>query len=162
GAPRGETAQARFPDRRRAAPSRAPPDRGHRARNGRRSSPASRRRVSSYFLDTSCLVAAVCEWHVHHEATRKEIERRDAAGQTPVLAAHGLAEAYSVLTRLPEPHRLRPADALAVLEANWGQSRLVALAPSEYRLTLRRCRDAGIGGGAVYDALTASCARKSR
>jgi predicted nucleic acid-binding protein len=118
--------------------------------------------MTSYLLDTSCLVAAVCEWHRHHEVTRKEIERREAAGETAVLAAHGLAEAYSVLTRLPEPHRLRPQDALAVLEANWGQSRLVALGPSEYRSTLKRCRDAGIGGGAVYDALIASCAQKAR
>ena len=118
--------------------------------------------MTSYFLDASCVVAAVCEWHRHHEVTRKEIERRKAAGETAVLAAHGLAEAYSVLTRLPEPHRLRPEDALAVLEANWGQTRLVALVPSEYRSTLGRCRDAGIGGGAVYDALIASCARKAR
>jgi predicted nucleic acid-binding protein len=118
--------------------------------------------LSSYLLDTSCLVAAVCEWHRHHEATRREIERRAAAGESPTLAAHSLAEAYSVLTRLPEPHRLRPDDALAVLEANWGEARLVALGPADYRSTLQRCRDAGIGGGAVYDALIASCARKAR
>lgn len=118
--------------------------------------------MTSYLLDTSCLVAAVCEWHNHHASTRREIERRAAAGETLALAAHSLAEAYSVLTRLPEPHRLRPDDALAVLEANWGETRLVALAPSDYRSTLRRCRDAGIGGGAVYDALIASCARKAR
>ena len=67
--------------------------------------------MSSYLIDTSCLVAAVCDWHRHHETTRKEIERRTAAGETPVLSAHSLAEAYSVLTRLPEPHRLRPDDA---------------------------------------------------
>jgi predicted nucleic acid-binding protein len=118
--------------------------------------------VSSYLLDTSCLVAAVCEWHSHHEPTRREIERRTAAGESPTLAAHSLAEAYSVLTRLPVPHRLRPEDALAVLEANWSQARLVALGPADYRSALRRCRDAGIGGGAVYDALIASCARKAR
>ncbi len=118
--------------------------------------------MSSYLLDTSCLVAAVCGWHRHHASTRKEIERRAAAGEAPTLAAHSLAEAYSVLTRLPEPHRLRPDDALAVLEANWSETRLVALGPADYRSTLRRCRDAGIGGGAVYDALIASCARKAR
>jgi predicted nucleic acid-binding protein len=118
--------------------------------------------VTSYLLDTSCLVAAVCEWHSDHESTRREIERRTAAGESPTLAAHSLAEAYSVLTRLPEPHRLRPDDALAVLEANWGETRLVALNAADYRSTLRRCRDAGIGGGAVYDALIASCARKAR
>jgi toxin FitB len=118
--------------------------------------------VSSYLLDTSCLVAAVCAWHRHHDATRREIERRDAAGEKLVLAAHSLAEAFSVLTRLPEPHRLRPDDALALIEANWGETRLVALAATDYRATLRRCRDAGIGGGAVYDALIAASARKAR
>jgi len=117
--------------------------------------------VTSYLLDTSCLVAAVCGWHRHHDATRREIERREAAGEKLVLAAHSMAETYSVLTRLPEPHRLRPDDALALIETNWGDSRLVALAGADYRATLRRCRDVGIGGGAVYDALIASCARKA-
>lgn len=117
--------------------------------------------MSAFLLDTSCLVAAVCAWHRHHEATRREIERRDAAGEKLVLAAHSLAETFSVLTRLPEPHRLRPDDALELIEANWGETRLIALAASDYRATLRRCRDAGIGGGAVYDALIGACARKA-
>jgi len=118
--------------------------------------------VRTYSLDTSCLVAAVCGWHDHHLATRKEIERRGAAGEKLVLAAHSLVETYSVLTRLPEPHRLRPEDALALIEANWSVTTLVALSGADYRSTLRRCRDAGLGGGAVYDAVIAACARKAR
>ena len=118
--------------------------------------------MSSYLLDTNCLVAVVCSWHGHHEATRREIERRYAAGEELVLSAHSLAEAFSVLTRLPEPHRLCPEDALALIEANWGKTRLVALTAPDYGATLRRCRDASIGGGAVYDALIAACARKAR
>ena len=43
--------------------------------------------------------------------------------------------------------------------ANRGSSRS---APRTTGSTLRRCRDAGIGGGAVYDALIAACARKAR
>jgi predicted nucleic acid-binding protein len=118
--------------------------------------------LSRYLLDTSCLVAAVCSWHEHHAATRKELERRHAAGETPVLAGHTLAEAYSVLTRLPEPHRLRPEDALDLIEVNWSRARLVALAAAEYWQVVRRCRDTAIAGGAVYDALIAACARKAR
>ncbi len=118
--------------------------------------------MSAYLLDTSCLVAAACSWHRHHDATRREIGRRDASGEKLVLAAHSLAEAFSVLTRLPEPHRLRPNDALALIEANWGKTRLVALEAPDYRAALRRCRDVGIGGGAVYDALIAACALKAR
>jgi predicted nucleic acid-binding protein len=89
------------------------------------------------------------------------MERRHAAGDVPVLAAHALAEAYSVLTRLPQPHRLRPEDALGVIEANWSQSRLVALTAAEYWQVLRRCREAAIAGGAVYDAVIAACGRKA-
>jgi predicted nucleic acid-binding protein len=118
--------------------------------------------VISYLLDTSCLVAAVCSWHRHHDPTRREIGRRHAAGEKLVLAAHSLAEAFSVLTRLPEPHRLRPNDALALIEANWGKTPLIALEGRDYRSALRRCRDGGIGGGAVYDALIAACALKAR
>ncbi len=118
--------------------------------------------MSRYLLDTNCLVAAVCSWHEHHEATRKELERRQAAGDVAVLAAHSLAEAYSVLTRLPEPYRLRPEAALPLLEANWSKAPLVALASSAYWRVLRRCRDAGIRGGAVYDALIAAVAQKAR
>ena len=118
--------------------------------------------MSSYLLDTNCLVAAVCSWHGHHEATRREIERRHAAGQELILSAHSFAETFSVLTRLPEPHRLSPEDALALIETNWGETRLVALTAADYRVTLRRCRDVSIGGGAVYEALIAACARKAR
>jgi predicted nucleic acid-binding protein len=118
--------------------------------------------VTSYLLDTSCVVAAVCGWHRYHDSTRREIGRRDAAGERLVLAAHSLAEAYSVLTRLPEPHRLRTDDALALIEANWGKTRLITLEAPDYRAALRRCRDAGMGGGAVYDALIAACAVKAR
>ena len=118
--------------------------------------------MRGYLLDTNCLVAVVCSWHGHHEATRRDIERRYAAGERLVLSAHSLAETFSVLTRLPEPHRLSPKDALAAIEANWGETRLVTLTDSDYRSTLRRCRDLSIGGGAVYDALIAACARKAR
>jgi predicted nucleic acid-binding protein len=117
--------------------------------------------VSGYLLDTSCLVAGICAWHERHEPTRREIDRRHGAGEPLVLAAHSLIETYSVLTRLPEPHRLRPEDALDAIEANWSQTRLVALSGSDYRRVLRRCRETGIAGGAVYDAVIAACARKA-
>ena len=67
-----------------------------------------------------------------------------------------------MLTRLPEPHRLRPEDAFDLIEANWSKARLVALVAAEYWQVLRRCREAAIAGGAVYDALIAACARKAR
>ena len=64
-------------------------------------------------LDANCLVAAAIAQHEHHRATVSELTRRRAAGQTLVMSAHAVLEAFAVLTRLPPPHRLAPADALA-------------------------------------------------
>jgi predicted nucleic acid-binding protein len=118
--------------------------------------------LTRYLLDTSCLIAAVCSWHQHHDATAAELAQRRDARDEVVLAAHTLAEAYSVLTRLPEPHGLKPKDALALMESNWSRARVVALSAAEHWRLIRRCRDSGIAGGAVYDALIAAAARKAR
>ena len=72
-----------------------------------------------FALDTSCMVAAVCGWHVQHAAAAAEIERRLDRGERMVIAAHAVAEAYAVLTRLPAPHRLAPADAWTLVRTNF-------------------------------------------
>jgi predicted nucleic acid-binding protein len=113
----------------------------------------------SFFVDASCIVPAVCSWHVHHQPAIAEIERRLKGGATMTTAAHALAEAYSVLTRLPAPFRLSPADALGLLEANFmADARLVALPANGYRQLLRRAAGEGIAGGRIYDGVIASCA----
>jgi hypothetical protein len=78
------------------------------------------------------------------------------------MAAHALLEAYAVLTRLPPPHRLSPADALAVLDRNWGKTPTVALTGAECWRLLRHEGPAGTAGGRLYDASIAACARKGR
>ncbi len=113
-------------------------------------------------LDSSCLIAAVCAWHEHHEATALGLETRHAAGQRFVMAAPAVIEAYSVLTRLPPPHRLSPADALQLLDRNWGAREAVALTPEEYWQLLRAESARSVSGGRIYDALIARCARKAR
>lgn len=75
------------------------------------------------------------------------------------VAAPALVEAYAVLTRLPDPHRLSPADALTLLEANFMQGgRIVALDGKSYPALLRRAPGDGIAGGQTYDAVIAACA----
>jgi predicted nucleic acid-binding protein len=109
------------------------------------------------------MIAAVCTWHEHHEWATEEIERRLERGETLFVAAHTLVEAYAVLTRLPSPYRLSPADALALIEANFIESRqIITLEARSYRTVLRRVRDAGIHGGRTYDAIIAACALKAR
>lgn len=71
--------------------------------------------------------------------------------------AHAAAEAYAVLTCLRAPHRLSPADALALINGNFLDG-AVALDASGYRTLLRRARVKGVAGGRAYDAIIVVCA----
>lgn len=108
------------------------------------------------------MVAALCSWHEHHEATRIEVERSARTGGTLLLAAPSLIETYAVLTRLPAPHRISSQDAWTLLDANWGEGEVIALTATEYWRMLLDCQGEGITGGPVYDAVIAACARKGR
>ncbi len=117
--------------------------------------------MTRYLCDTSVLVATVCSWHEHHARTIRELERRGRAGEELVLAAHSLAEAYAVLTRLPAPNRLRSKDAIELLEANWRETPVAHLTARETWRTLRRAQQQGVIGGQTYDMLIAACAVKA-
>jgi predicted nucleic acid-binding protein len=106
------------------------------------------------------MVAAVCSWHERHELTIEEMSRRRDAGDELIVAAFSLIETYSVLTRLPAPHRLKVADAFDLIDANWSSSITVTLSVAEHWRVLRDARDRGIHGGQVYDALIAACGQK--
>lgn len=118
--------------------------------------------MTRFLPDTGCLVAAACAWHEHHAETAAELARRASRGEKPVLAAPVLVEAYAVLTRLPPPYRLRPSDALAVIEGSWSRADVVALSGAEMWKLLRGMPAAGVAGGRSYDALIAACARKAK
>lgn len=104
--------------------------------------------------DTSVLVAALTAWHPRHAQSRA------AVSDVRVVLAHVLIESYSVLTRLPAPHRIRPGDAAAILTAlPW---EIVTLPPEEHRDIVTTAAEVDISGGAVYDALIAATARHHR
>jgi len=113
-------------------------------------------------LDSSCLIAAACDWHVHHEATVEDIERRRRNRDRFLVPVPALLEAYSVLTRLPPAFRLSPEDAAHVLHANWSRIESVALSAEECWALIRGESSRGIGGGRIYDAVIAHCARKAK
>lgn len=75
--------------------------------------------MSSFLPDTSCMIAAVSGWHDHHVRAKNEIENRLDRDERLVVAAPALIESYSVLTRLPAPHRMTPSDALHLLDENF-------------------------------------------
>jgi predicted nucleic acid-binding protein len=116
----------------------------------------------AFAIDTSCVIAAVCSWHEHHAAAAEEIERRLDRGEQMIVAAHVLLESYAVLTRLPPPHRLAPADARTLIRANFADgASVVTLNGPDHVGLLDGLVAAGIRGGRTYDALIAECAGRS-
>lgn len=101
--------------------------------------------------DTSLVIAAFASWHENHEAARRALD----GGLR--LIEHCALETYSVLTRLPPPHRTSGAVVRVFLETRFPQPflRLSARAYKDFILGLP---DHGVTGGAAYDALVAATA----
>ena len=119
--------------------------------------------MATFALDTSCMVAAICTWHERHAAAVAAIEQRLDRGDRLAVAAHAIIEAYAVLTRLPAPHRLAPADAWALVKANFVEpATVVALNGSAFITLLNRLASTGIGGGRSYDAVIAVSASQAK
>jgi len=124
---------------------------------------AASRALPSFLPDTSCMIAAVCSWHEHHLRAVEAIEGRRSRRERMVVAAATLVEMYSVLTRLPPPHRLAPEVALTLVDANFVRGvKCVALDAEAYRALLREAPGGGVAGGRTYDAVIARCARQAR
>lgn len=101
--------------------------------------------------DTSLVVAAFASWHESHEAARRALD----GGLR--LIAHCALETYSVLTRLPPPHRSSGFVVRDFLTCRF-PDRLLRLSPSAYEGFIRALPDRGVAGGAAYDALVAATA----
>lgn len=109
--------------------------------------------------DTSFVVAAFASWHEHHEAARRLLDRGVR------LIEHCALETYSVLTRLPPPHRCHHRCPGTVVR-DFIRKRF----PEPFlRLSAPACRDFllalpehDVAGGAAYDALVAATAAGCR
>ena len=105
-------------------------------------------------VDTSVVVAAFASWHEAHAAAATALARR------PRIPAHVLVEAFSVLTRLPPPHRA-PAPLVAAFLGERFPDAPLTLPVRRYRDLLKSVTDAGVTGGAIYDALIGMTAREA-
>jgi len=111
------------------------------------------------FFDTSVLVATSVEVHEHHERSFALFTSADR--KTACCAAHGLAELYATLTRLPGRARMSADQALLVLDSVEERLEIVSLDAREYRLAIQDAATAGIVGGTIYDALIGWSALKA-
>jgi predicted nucleic acid-binding protein len=105
-------------------------------------------------VDTSVVVAAFASWHDGHDSAAAALARR------PRIPAHVLIESFSVLTRLPAPHRSPPEVVASFLDEHFPQAPLSLPGPAIRALVLAAATNR-ISGGAIYDALIAESARRA-
>jgi predicted nucleic acid-binding protein len=106
-------------------------------------------------VDSSVVVAAFATWHEHHAIARKAMSSR------PRLVAHAAIESYSVLTRLPPPHRASPAIVHAFIADRFTEP-FLTLSETGYQALLALVASKQILGGPAYDALIAFTAAEHR
>lgn len=101
--------------------------------------------------DTSLVVAAFASWHESHAAARRALD----GGLR--LIEHCALETYSVLTRLPPPHRTSGKVVRDFLAARFSQP-FLRLSEQSHKEFILALPDHGVAGGAAYDALVAATA----
>ena len=105
------------------------------------------------FFDTSALVGAVLEKHPEHTACARALQQ----AAKPITDAHALAETFATLTAF---YRV-PTEAAAELTLALEDELLVQVLSLEtYRTAIAEARQRGIMGGAIYDSLHATFARR--
>lgn len=105
-------------------------------------------------VDSSVAIAAFSTWHKQHDAARKMVAK------DVYLPAHSALEVFSVLTRLPAPHRISPGIAKEFLVGQF-TTPFLTLKATGYRSLIETLSTYNIVGGAIYDALIACTAEDS-
>jgi predicted nucleic acid-binding protein len=103
-------------------------------------------------VDTSVAIPAFASWHRAHKSALEIVN----AGA--ILPAHVAYETYSVLTRMPDPHRASPSSVIRFLNESFDRDWVTLPAVAMARL-LAELADHGIRGGSTYDGLIGATAR---
>lgn len=115
--------------------------------------------MKRFSADTSCLVAAFSTWHPSHAATLTIFEQLLTQDFEFCVVTHTAVETYSVLTRLPSPHRLSTLDAWKLVEANLAHRTQLQMSTKQTLDFLEQSSKGLISGGRTYDGLIAETAR---
>jgi hypothetical protein len=112
-------------------------------------------------LDSSVIVAGLLPWHEKHTpalAALARLAQAEGSRRSMIVPFSALIESYSVMTRLPAPHRLNAADAYALLAGAFREHVVVSTPQAEGVWEfLATQRDTGVYDGAVYDAVGYKC-----
>jgi len=115
------------------------------------------------YFDTSVLVSLAVRHHPHHDLAFAAFHQVTRGGHEGFVSAHGLAETFSTLTRLPITPMVHPTEAYRFVSETIVEScAVVYLVERDYLTTLEAAAKAGLSGGVIYDALQLRCAEKAR
>ena len=112
-------------------------------------------------VDSSVVIAGLLSWHEFHRRAGHALENA-LASRRLLIPLPVLVESYSVMTRLPSPHRLRPEIAHELLHDSFADARVVGLSPRKAWTFLGDCVSSATAGGRVYDAVIAAAAIEAR
>lgn len=105
--------------------------------------------------DTSVVVAAFASWHDQHASARRALD----GGLR--LIEHCALETYSVLTRLPPPHRSPGVVVRDFIRARFPEP-FLRLSAQAYKEFLFGLPEHDVAGGAAYDALVSATAARHK
>jgi predicted nucleic acid-binding protein len=111
--------------------------------------------------DTSVLIAALLVEHTSHALAFPLLELARQGEFQGYLSTHSLAELYSAMTRLPQPLRVFPAEAVAILVDLIEYLEPVPLVAEDYQEAIARMANLQLTGGGVFDAAIAQAALKA-
>ena len=113
------------------------------------------------FFDTSVLVAAFVNAHPKHANCLPWLQKVKKKEMEGIISVHSLIEIYSILTKLPLSPRINPALALNLIKENILEDfELVTYGKKDYINLLDELSHGNIAGGASYDGLILSAAKK--
>lgn len=113
-------------------------------------------------FDTSVLVAALLQQHLHHAVAFPRLrEVHDGAVQGHITT-HGIAELFATLTALPLKPRLSPPDVQRIVTNSILKPfTVISLGAGEYRSAMELAAARNLSSGAIYNALHIVGARKA-
>ncbi len=111
--------------------------------------------------DTSVLIAALLVNHPNHCLALPKLEMAQRREVNGYVSTHTLAELYSVMTRLPEPLRVSPDEALSASADLVEYIEVVPLQAKDYQAAIAQMAALKLPGGGVFDALIAQAALKA-
>ncbi|GAP95472.1 type II toxin-antitoxin system VapC family toxin [Leptolyngbya sp. NIES-2104] len=112
-------------------------------------------------FDTSVIVAASLPKHPNHSSCFIQLQAAKSGQIEAYISTHTLAEAYSVLTRMPSQPRMSPSDAKALLSAHLSYIQAISLELRDYQAAMDQMAALNLPGGGIFDALIAQAALKA-